>query len=302
MADDENMPTNDIINKTTTAADDVSDAVKIVIGNEKNTHPALMGPLVIRVSNVPESTPVTVHRSLDVSRRSDGESQSISQDSKLDQADLDEAASIYEDCDLEDDDGDGYDFDYGDEDDDDLSLECDPFFGDAQTKPDRPTEEQLEAIRKIMEEDEQKEAEKEALEEANREAIQKALTEALPPALVDNSTGLEDFEPIEPPHPLLSEQVNNATELVLRLRSFLGGEELMLVVGYIEPLFEMKLKFIQAVNLEVTELENLAFLFGEYYIQDEDTAYKLGMGNGANIYCERIGAMPNDAISGPSTS
>ncbi|CAD0088863.1 unnamed protein product [Aureobasidium vineae] len=288
MTKDENIPTNDTTDKTTTTADDASHEVKIVIGNEQNTHPTLMGPPVIRVSKVPDSTPVTVHPSHEVTRRSDEKSTSVSEDIKHGQDDaeqrnhpsrsdseLNEAASIYEDCDMEHDDGDGYDFDYEDDDDDELSLENDPFFGDAQTKPDQPTEEQLDAIRKTMEEDEEKEAEKEALEEANREAIQKALTDGLPPALVDNSTGIEVYEPIEPPQPLLSEQVNNATELILRLRSFLGGEELMLVVGYIEPPFEMKLKFIQAVNLDVAELESLAFLFGDYYIQDEDTAYKV---------------------------
>jgi hypothetical protein len=280
MTTNENTPTNATVNKQNTPQNTpVSNA------SHEDESPAgrggislsnLMGPLTNWLSNVtsPKSVPVNTRRSPEATPRSDEEPLSSPQNSKLEQrssnhddqpnqsdADSSEAESLHVDSDE-----DEYEFSY--EDDDEVSLDDETFFGVTPTKPGQPTEEQLQAIKKTLEDDE------------NKEAIERALREE------PNPTALPKL--IEPPHPLLRDQNNNAKEMLISIRSSYRGD-VMHVIGLTEPLFELKLKFIQELNLPLEELRSLEFWCGYYVIKDDDTAEKVCCS--LNCYCTRVAHM-----------
>lgn len=127
-----------------------------------------------------------------------------------------------------------------------------------------------------MEED--KKAAKTAYEEAmSQQAIAKILTEDVePPALLWNNAADNDdaSDSIVPPHPLLKDQNYNAKDMLMSVKSFFEGD-VYCIVGVTEPLLEMKIEFVQAVNLDLSELNTLEFLFGYHVIQDDDAAEKV---------------------------
>lgn len=286
MTSGENIPVEAIASKKNTLASDAGHEDEISVSDEAGL-PRLMGPLAIRPGNTSCPPPIDVHRSAEF-KGSQDETISNPQDNKLNCDGLkqnnqsERSDGARSDVDSSDDDiNDGqdddeeYDFDYED---DDVPLDDDPFFGVAETKvaPTQPTEEQMETIRKTMEEDEK--AAKAALEEAlSQQAIQKMLTEDIePPVLVSNNAASGDDAPdlIEVPHPLLNDQNYNATDMLISIRSSFGGD-VYHIVGMTEPLLEMKKKFVQAVNLNPSELGTLEFLCGYHVIQDDDTVEKV---------------------------
>jgi hypothetical protein len=281
MTTNENTPINDTVNMQNTPQNTpVSNA------SHEDESPAgrggislsnLMGPLTNWLSNVtsPKPAPVNARRSPEVTPRSDEEPSSSPQNNELNQesshqddqpirsdAEFSEAESLADDSDEE-----GYEFSYAD-DDDDVSLDDETFFGVTPTKPGQPSEEQLEAIRKTLEEDE------------NKEAIERALREE------PNPTALPKL--VEPPHPLLRDQNYNAKEMLISIRSSYRGD-VMHVIGLTEPLFELKLKFIQELNLPLEELQSLEFWCGHHVIKDDDTAEKVCCS--LNCYCTKVAHM-----------
>jgi hypothetical protein len=154
-------------------------------------------------------------------------------------------------------DEDDYEFSY-EEDDDDVPIDNDPFFGfhgdtSSKPKPGQPTEEQLEAISKALEDD------------ANAEAIKQALT-GIPPLVLDVPDLIT--------HPLLKAQNHNATDMLITVRSSFGGD-VHHVVALTEPLLSMKMNFVEAVKLPVEQLSSLEFFYGYHVIKDDDTAEKV---------------------------
>jgi hypothetical protein len=150
-----------------------------------------------------------------------------------------------------------YEFSY-EEDDDDVPIDNDPFFGfhgdtSSKPKPGQPTEEQLEAISKALEDD------------ANAEAIKQALT-GIPPLVLDVPDLIT--------HPLLKAQNHNATDMLITVRSSFGGD-VHHVVSMTEPLLSMKMNFVEAVKLPVEQLSSLEFFYGYHVIKDDDTAEKV---------------------------
>ena len=257
MASDENTSVNSTIDEQNTPVNDVSHEVKHPTSRDVNALSELMAPLKIQAGNV--SSPVSLGAgyspaitssseekppSAPEMRNLDPDDQSVQSD-----AELSEVESTPDDSDHDD-----YDFTY--EDDDDVSLDDDPFFGDAPITPGQPTEEQLEAIRKVLEQDKAEEARKKALKSS---------------APVDPND-MPDL--IEPHHPLLKAQNYNATDMLISIRSSYGGD-VFHVIGMTEPLLEMKLKFIQAVDLPLEALHSLEFLCGYHVIKDDDTAEKV---------------------------
>lgn len=266
MSCNENTPINNTAKEATSPIIETSHEHESSAGWNGNTLSNLMGPLTSWLTNASSPRPISakVDRSPEVTPRSDGESASPSQNSKLNQetsdqedqpvlsdAELSEVGSAY-DVDGDDDD---YDFTYED-DDDDIPLDSDPFFGETPPRPprptrsDQPTEEQLEAIRKALEDDEAKMASKKA---AMRN---------------------DDPDLIVVPHPLLIDQNENAKEVAISVRSSFGGD-VFHVIGLTEPLVEMKLKFIQLHDLPLEALDELEFLCGYYVIKDDDTVKKV---------------------------
>ncbi|KAH0370737.1 hypothetical protein KCU65_g2309, partial [Aureobasidium melanogenum] len=301
MTSKENVPPGDLVGKKNTPVNYARHEYKVPASDQKSL-PRLMGPLAIRSNNISCPPPVEERHSPEIAKASAGEALSIPEGSKFDRDDvkqeiqpeqedneLSDAGSPDNNIDGEDEDGDGYDFDL---DDDNISIDDDQFFGDpaSEVAPRRPTEEQMDAIQKTMEEDEK--AAKQAYEEQlSQEAIRKALEEDVePPALISND---DAPDPIVPPHPLLTDQNYNATEMLISIRSSLAGD-VFHIVGVTEPLGKMKIKFVQAVNLSPSELSELEFLCGYHVIQDDDTVEKLMIGPESIIYCQKIGAMRYD--------
>lgn len=285
MTSNENIPPGDIASKENTSTTDVNHEVKVLVSDE-GTLPSLMGPLVIRSSNMSCPTTVNDRRSPELTRSSEAEIPSNPQDSKLDHdkfeqthhqpepsdAELSELNSGDDDIENDQEDRDEYDFEYED---DDIPIDDDPFFGVADTKKalERSTQDQMDSIMKIMEANE-KAAEEEA---KNQKAIQRILSEDVePPALISNDNTYNDDLPdlIEPPHPLLSDQNYNATDMLISVRSDFGGD-VYHVVGMTEPLGKMKLKFFEAVNLDPSEYHTVEFVCGYHVIQDDDTVEKV---------------------------
>ncbi|KAG9577114.1 hypothetical protein KCU77_g6643, partial [Aureobasidium melanogenum] len=297
----ENISTEDLVSKRN--ASDTTHEGKACV-NDGGSLPRLMGALTIRSANMSCPLPVEARRSPEIAKGSESETPSSPLDNKLDHgdfghnnqaessdADLSDADSPRDNIEDEQNDDDGYDFD---PEDDNISIDDNDFFGDAvsEVAPCQPTEEQMEAIRKTMEEDEK--AAKKAFEETmNQEAIRKVLTEDTePPALVSNDDD-DAPDPIVPPHPLLTDQNYNATEMLISIRSSFGGD-VYHIVGMTKPLLEMKMKFVQAVNLSPSQLGTLEFLCGYHVIQDDDTVEKLCIGPESIIHCQKIGAMRYD--------
>lgn len=323
MTRSESIPVEAIASKRNTSASEARHGDEPPISDEAGL-PSLMGPLAFRPSNTPCPPPVEVHRSPQFTKGSQDGPISSPQDNKLNHEDLeqnsqpgpsdDERSDISspdDDINDEQDDNDEYDFECED---DDVPLDDDPFFGSVDTEKASgcPTEEQMETIRKTMEEDEK--AAMMALEEAlSQQAIQKMLTEDIgPPVLMSNNPAYRDDTPdlIEIPHPLLNDQNYNATDMLISIRSSFGGD-VYHIVGLTEPLLEMKKKFVQAVNLDPSELGTLEFLCGYHVIQDDDTVEKvwvhliahipktltqlqLRIGPESVIHCQKIGAMRYD--------
>ncbi|KAH0294047.1 hypothetical protein M436DRAFT_81899 [Aureobasidium namibiae CBS 147.97] len=293
MSCKENTPINNTTKETTIPVIDTSHGDRSSADRVGNTLANLMGPLTSWLTNASSPRPVSAkgRHSTEVTPRRDEETASNPQNHKLDpetsnqddqpiQSDeeLSEVSSAYVASDEGDDD---YEFTYED-DDDDLPIDSDPFFGDTPTKlrrprqSDQPTEEQLEAIRKVLEEDKAKEASKMASIRKNN-----------PPDL------------IVVPHPLLKDQNDNATEMLMSIRSSFGGD-VFHIIGLNEPLLEMKLKFLQDFDLPLEELHELEFLCGYYVIQDDDTVQKLEIGTESIIYCQKIEAMRYDLSPEPA--
>lgn len=268
MSCKENTPINNTTKETTTPVIDTSHEDRSSADRVGNTLTDLMGPLTSWLTNAssPRLVSAKARHSPEATARSDKEATSDQQNHKLDQetsnqndqsiqsdGELSDVGSAYAASDEDDDD---YNFTY-EEDDDDLPIDSDPFFGDTPTKlprshqSDQPTEEQLEAIRKVLEEDKEKEASKKASIRKNN-----------PPDL------------IVVPHPLLKDHNDNATEMLMSIRSSFGGD-VFHIIGLNEPLLEMKLKFLQDFDLSLKELHELEFLCGYYVIQDDDTVQKV---------------------------
>ena len=72
----------------------------------------------------------------------------------------------------------------------------------------------------------------------------------------------------------LKDQNYNAKDMLMSVKSFFEGD-VYCIVGVTEPLLEMKIEFVQAVNLDLSELNTLEFLFGYHVIQDDDAAEKV---------------------------
>ncbi|KAG9593170.1 hypothetical protein KCU77_g6654, partial [Aureobasidium melanogenum] len=303
MTSNENISPDDLVSKTNTSASDTMHDGKARVSDGESL-PRLMGPLTIRSANMSCPPPVEARRSPEVAKGSEGETPSSPLDNKLDHgdfghnnqaessdADLSDVESTPDNTDDEQNDDDGYDFN---PEDDNISIADDDFFGDAvsEVAPCQPTEEQMEAIRRTMEEDEK--AAKRAFEESqNQEAIRQVLTEDTElPALVSNDND-DAPDPIVPPHPFLTDQNYNATEMLISIRSSFGGD-VYHIVGVTEPLLKMKMKFIQAFNLNPSQLGTLEFLCGYHVIQDDDTAEKLKIGPESIIHCQKVGAMRYD--------
>jgi len=268
MSCNENTPINNTTKETTTSVIDTNHEDRSSADRVGNTLANLMGPLTSWLTNASNPRPVSakIHHSPEITPRVEEETTSSPQNHELDQEtsnqddqpiqsdeELSEVGSAYVASDEGDDD---YEFTYED-DDDDLPIDSDPFFGDTPSKlqrprqSDQPTEEQLEAIRKVLEEDKEKEASKMASIRKNN-----------PPDL------------IVVPHPLLKDQNDNATEMLMSIRSSFGGD-VFHIIGLTEPLLEMKLKFLQDFDLPLEELHELEFLCGYYVIQDDDTVQKV---------------------------
>ncbi|KAK6007505.1 hypothetical protein QM012_004319 [Aureobasidium pullulans] len=302
MTSNESTPAEDIASGNTfTNRRECKDSIR-----DEGSPARLTEPLAIRPSNMSYPPPVDLRHGPQAIKGSGGEALPTPEDIKLDRdiseqdnkvkqsdAELSGDSSPSDDIDDEQDDKDGYDFDYED---DDISLDEDPFFGvaDTQSTSKGPTEEQMEAIRKVMEED-AKAAEKANEEVMNQQAINKILTEDVePPALLRSDDTYNDPPgSIVPPHPLLKDQNYNAKDMLISIRSSFGGDVYQ-IVGMNEPLLEMKLKFVQAVNLDLSELNTLGFLCGYHVIQDDDTVEKLRIGPESIIHCQRIEAMRYD--------
>jgi len=275
MSCKENTPITNTTKETTNPVIDTSHEDRSSADRIGNTLSNLMGPLTNWLTNASNPRPVSakIHHSPEITPRVDEEPPSSPQNSKLDQetpdhddqtiqsdTELSELGSAYAASD--EDDEDDYDFTYED-DDDDIPLDSDPFFGDTPTKSgqekptkaDQPTEEQLEAIRKVLEEDK------------NKAAIERALRGE--PNPTDDQTDL-----LELSYPLIRDQNHNATEMLVRVRSSFGGD-VFHIIGMKEPLLEVKLNFMQAVKLPLEELPLLEFLCGYHVIKDDDTAEKV---------------------------
>lgn len=285
MTSKEDIPPGDLVGKRNTPASDTMHQGKARV-SDGGSLPRLMGPLTIRSVNMSCPPPVEARCSPEIAKGSEDETPSSPLVNKHDHgdvghnnpaessdADLSDVDSPQDNIDDQQNDDDESDFDDNipiDDDDDD-----DDFFGDAvsEVAPCQPTEEQMDAIRKTMEEDEK--AAKKAFEETmNQEAIRKVLTEDTEaPALVSNDED-DAPDPIVPPHPLLTDQNYNATEMLISIRSSFGGD-VYHIVGTTEPLLEMKMKFVQAVNLNPSQLGTLEFLCGYHVIQDDDTVEKV---------------------------
>lgn len=315
MSCNENTPINNTTTKTATPVIDTSHEDEPSASRNGNTLANLMGPLTSWLTNASSPRPLSTkaRHSPEVTPRSDEEPPSSPQHSIPDQecsdhedksipsdAELSEVGSAYAASDEDDDD---YDFTY--EDDDDLPLDSDPFFGDTPTKlprqrkSDQPTEEQLEAIRQVLEEDK------------NKAAIERALRGATDPT---------DLTDLELSYPLIKDQNHNATEMLIQVRSSFGGD-VFYVIGMKEPLLEIKLKFIKAHDLPQEALHELEFLCGYHAIKDDDTAEKvcypihycaivqqsltrlqLKIGTETIIYCQKIGDVRYDLPPEPATT
>jgi hypothetical protein len=295
MASNEDIPANDAVDKENNTVNDTHHDDKTSAGHEGSFLARLMAPLTIRVGNIfsavlpnlpssPKATQDSGEKPPSSTENSKLDEKRPDQDKQLDQSDeekSDKNTRLYqsdeEQSELESvaggSDEDDYEFSY--EDDDDVSLDDDPFFGSptpakAREKPDQPTEEQLEAIRKAPENDE------------NEVAIRKAL-ERGPAPPVQRDDDMPDL--IAPPHPLLKAQNDYATEMLVRVRSSFGGD-VHHVVGLDEPLIGMKLNFLDVVKLPAGDLDSLEFLYGYHVIKDDDTAKKAC--SPTNHNCKRV--------------
>lgn len=283
MTSEENVPLGDRVSKNAPTRDARHE--NKVPASDQESLPRLMRPLAIR-SNIPCPPPVEDRHSAEVAKGSPCEAPSGPEGSKLDRDNVEQQIQLGQsshersnfgspDENINDQQNNEDEYDFDSDDDDDISIDDDPFFGDAGSEavPCRPTEEQMDAIQKTMEEDEK--AAKRAYEEKlSQEAIRKVLTEDVePPALISNDDN-DVPDPIVPPHPLLTDQNYNATDMLISIRSSFAGD-VFHIVGVTEPLLEMKRKFVQAVNLSPSELGTLEFLCGYHVIQDDDTVEKV---------------------------
>ncbi|KAH0391717.1 hypothetical protein KCU89_g14218, partial [Aureobasidium melanogenum] len=197
MTSKEDIPPNDLVGKRNTLASDTMHEGKSHVSGGGSL-PRLMGPLTIRSINLSCPPPVEARCSPEIAKGSEDETPSSLLANKHDHgdighndqaessdADLSDVDSPHDNIDDQQNDDDESDFD---SEDDNISIDDDNFFGDAvsEVAPGQPTEEQMDAIRKTMEEDEK--AAKKAFEETmNQEAIRKVLTEDTEaPALVSN--------------------------------------------------------------------------------------------------------------------
>ncbi|THW74358.1 hypothetical protein D6D18_10121 [Aureobasidium pullulans] len=155
------------------------------------------------------------------------------------------------------------DYDFNDSDmessgDEDIPLEEDPFFGDPTAQALGVTALQLEEIRK-------------ALEDAKE--------------IDDEMPALEDDNKTSPVDAIFSEQNTNPKTIVVNVGSSFS-KWIYLVLEPTEPLYEMKLKFIQAADLGFEELARLEFTFAGRVIGDDDTVEQLGIQQDSSIYCQ----------------
>ncbi|KAI4844175.1 hypothetical protein E4T44_06342 [Aureobasidium sp. EXF-8845] len=306
MASKENISANGSINKEESTVSDTDHGDETSAGREGSFLARLMTPLAIRIGNIFSPVLPRAHTTPDAIHNSEEDLPSSTQNSKLaeekpdhneqpyraDEEESDENIYLYQSDEEQSEvesiaggsDEDDYEFSY--EDDDDVSLDDDPFFGSpakARVKPDQPTEEQLEAIRKALENDE------------NEVAIRKALERGPEPPVQRND--VPDL--IAPPHPLLKAQNDYATEMLVRVRSSFVGD-IHHVVGLDEPLIGMKLNFLDVVKLPVGDLDSLEFLYGYHVIKDDDTAKKLKINPESIIHCQKIGDLRYDIPPEPA--
>ncbi|THZ14788.1 hypothetical protein D6C91_07126 [Aureobasidium pullulans] len=155
------------------------------------------------------------------------------------------------------------DYDFNDSDmesseDEDIPLEEDPFFGDPTAQAPGVTALQLEEIRK-------------ALEDAKE--------------IDDEMPALEDDNKTSPVDAIFSELNTNPKTIVVNVGSSFS-KWIYLVLEPTEPLYEMKLKFIQAADLGFEELARLEFTFAGRVIGDGDTVEQLGIQQDSSIYCQ----------------
>lgn len=148
-----------------------------------------------------------------------------------------------DDADPDDDDSNFDDSDMESSEDEDIPLEEDPFFGDPTAQAPGVTALRLEEIRK-------------ALEDAKE--------------IDDEMPALEDDNKTSPVDAIFSEQNTNPKTIVVNVGSSFS-KWIYLVLEPTEPLYEMKLKFIQAADLGFEELARLEFTFAERVIGDDDT-------------------------------
>ncbi|KAI4844221.1 hypothetical protein E4T44_06316 [Aureobasidium sp. EXF-8845] len=309
MASKENIPANDPVDKENSTVSDTDHADETSAGREGSFLARLMAPLTIRIGNIfspvlprAQTAPDAIHDSEEDlpssthnSKHAEDKPDQNEQPDQEDEEKSDENTRLYqsdqEQSEVESiaagSDEDDYEFSY--EDDDDVSLDDDPFFGSpastkAREKPGQPTEEQLEAIRKALEIDE------------NEVAIRKAL-ERGPEPPVQRDDDMPDL--IAPPHPLLKAQNDYATEMLVRVRSSFGGD-VHHVVGLDEPLIGMKLNFLDVVKLPAGDLDSLEFLYGYHVIKDNDTAKKLKISPESIIHCQKIGDLRYDIPPEPA--
>ncbi|KAI5239712.1 hypothetical protein E4T42_08581 [Aureobasidium subglaciale] len=284
---DENAPPDCNINTKNTTTSNAGHGVKSL--------KRLSDPLSVRTDNRLTSTTNETQQPSEIIKQEEHESLSSPAKSDNDvigddDANLTEMYSI--DGDFDDEQGDGFDDDFTYDEDDDIPLEEDPFFGNvqAETCPGQPTQEQLDFIARAVEEYKAKEA-----------ACGIPLPESPGDLLALESPGEHaqssrdaPLAPFLPPHLLLNEQFHNAIEMVLEVRSSYGGD-VFLVIRPIEPLYEMKLKFIQAVGLDV-QPGALQFFYNDLLIEDDHTAKKIGLTSESLIHCQKVGAMRYDIL------
>jgi hypothetical protein len=284
MASNENSPANDPINKENNTVSNTDHGDETSAGRDGFFLARLMAPLTIRIGNIFSPILASIPSSPKATHDSEEKPPSSTPNSKLGEEELDQDDQPRESYEEKQDqntnlglsdeelsdvesvaggsDEDDYEFSY--EDDNDVPLDDDPFFGSpvspakTREKPGQPSEEQLEAIRKVMENDE------------NEVAIRKALERGPEPPV--QSDDVPDL--IAPPHPLLKAQNDHATEMLVRVRSSFGGD-LHHVVGLEEPLIGMKLNFLDVVKSPAEDLDSLEFLYGYHVIKDDDTAKKV---------------------------
>ncbi|KAI5197746.1 hypothetical protein E4T39_07122 [Aureobasidium subglaciale] len=274
MINDENAPPDTNI--------DTKTIITFNAGQEEKSLKRVVGPLTMRTgknltspTNETECLPTIIKQDEHESLSSPGKSD----DSKIGDDDANSTNMYSTDEDFDDEQEDSFD--------DDVPLAEDPFFGNvqAETCPRQPTKEQLDSIARAMKEDEAKDA-------ACKQPLPESPGDLPALELLDehSQSSFDDpFTTFQPSNPLLNEQIHNAVEMVVEVRSSYA-DDVFLVVQLTEPLYEMKLKFIEAAALDV-EPGALEFFYNDLLIEDDYTAKKIDLTAESRIQCQKVGAM-----------